>query len=72
MAVQVDANPTVHTNAQRVTGLEAILPYLAKKSDIERLKSDLTWRIVIAISVMTGIFGTIVALLALFISQTMA
>ena len=71
MAVQVDANPTVHTNAQRVTGLEAVLPYLATKSDIQQLKSDLTWRIVIAISVMTGIFGGIVTLLGLFLSQAM-
>lgn len=69
MATQVDPNPTVHTNSQRVTGLEAILPYLATKSDIQQLKSDLTWRIVIAISVMTGVFGAIVALLGLFLSQ---
>ena len=34
---------------------EAPYQHLATKADIEKLKADLTWRIVIAMSIMTGI-----------------
>lgn len=34
-------------------------PHLATKQDIEKLKADLTWRIVIAMSILTAIFVAI-------------
>ena len=41
---------------------DAILPFLATKTDIEKLKSDLTWRIIIAMGVLTAIFTAIITL----------
>ena len=34
---------------------ESPYQHLATKADMEKLKSDLTWRIVIAMCIMTGI-----------------
>ena len=49
-------------NSERIAKLEAILPYLATKQDISDLKSDLTWRMVIVMSVMTAVFAAIVTM----------
>lgn len=43
-------------------GIEAILSTLATTKDISDLKSDLTWRMIIAMSILTAIFATIVSL----------
>ena len=37
------------------TASESPYQHLATKADIEKLKADLTWRIVIAMCIMTGI-----------------
>lgn len=47
-------------NSERIARIEATLPHLATKADIEALKSDLTWRIILAMGAMTG-FLTFVA-----------
>lgn len=36
--------------------IDAVLPCIATKEDLEKLKSDLTWRIIIAMSILTAIF----------------
>ena len=50
------------TEGERIAALELAYEHvatkadiLATKADIEKLKDDLTWRIVIAMSIMTGI-----------------
>lgn len=65
----VEANPVLRSNTERIAALEAILPTLATKADIERLKtdieklkSDLTWRLIIAMSILTAIFVAVIEL----------
>lgn len=60
MAERTDAAP--RTQGERIVALEASYEHVATKADVlalkadmEKLKSDLTWRIVIAMSIMTGI-----------------
>lgn len=62
-------NETVNRHVEQIAKLEASHEHMATKADIEslradmeKLKSDLTWRIVLAMSVMTGIFVAIVRL----------
>lgn len=33
---QLEANPTPYTNSERITTIEATLPHLATKADLER------------------------------------
>ncbi len=33
---QIEANPTPHSNSERITAIEAVLPHLATKADLER------------------------------------
>ena len=42
--------------------LETSYEHVATKADIEKLKADLTWRIVIAMSIMSGIIVAIIKL----------
>ena len=56
-------------NAERIAKLEGSYQHLATKADVEKLRSDigklrsdLTWRIVLAMSVLTAIFVAIVRL----------
>ena len=60
MAAGTNAAPKINaapkTEGERIAALEASYEHLATKADIEKLKADLTWRIVIAMSIMTGIF----------------
>ncbi len=51
---------TANRNTERIARLEAGYQYLATKADIEKLRADLTWRIVIAMSILTAIFVAIV------------
>ncbi len=67
---------TVNRHGQQIAKLEASNVHMATKADvhllkvdieqlrteIEKLKADLTWRILIAMSVLTGIFVAIVRL----------
>ena len=60
---QVEATMALETanrNVERIAKLEARYQYLATKADIEKLRADLTWRIVIAMSILTAIFVAIV------------
>ncbi len=50
--------------ATQPESVEAILPTLAIKTDIEKLKGDLTWRIVIAMLIPSAIFAVVVAIFA--------
>ena len=65
----VEANPVVRSNTERIAAIEAILPTLATKADIkrlktdiERLKPDLIWRLIIAMSILTAIFVAVIEL----------
>ena len=49
---------------ESIDAIEAILPYLTTKTDVEKLKSDLTWCIAIAMSIMTAIFVAVLELRA--------
>lgn len=60
MAAGTNAAPK--TNGERIAALESAYERVATKADvlvtkadIEKLKDDLTWRIVIAMCIMTGI-----------------
>ncbi len=67
---------TVNRHVEQIAKLEASQEHVATKADVamlqtnierlradmEKLKSDLTWRIVLAMSIMTGIFVAIVRL----------
>ncbi len=66
---QQDLAPTSleRSNSERIASIEATLPHLATKTDIavtradiEKLKADLTWRIIIAMSILTTIFVAVV------------
>lgn len=54
---------TATRNLERIARVEAVLPTLATKEDIEKLRADLTWRIVIAMSILTAIFVGVVQLM---------
>lgn len=78
MAAQTNAEDrfvieTVNRQVAQIAKLEASQEHVATKADVEavrgelradmeKLKSDLTWRIVIAMSIMTAIFAAIVRL----------
>ena len=53
---------TSNRNAERIARLGSSYQHLATKADIEKLRADITWRIVIAMSILTGIFVAIVRL----------
>ncbi len=44
------------------TASESSYQHLATKADIQKLKADLTWRIVIAISIMSGFIVAVIKL----------
>ena len=54
---------TANRNSERIATLEAILPHLATKEDIQKLRADLTWRIIIAMSILTAVFVAVVQLM---------
>lgn len=67
MAVNADMETgltleTAAKNSERIAKLEAGYEHLATKADIEKLRADITWRIVLAMSVLTGVFAVIVRL----------
>ena len=67
MAVNTDMETgltleTATKNSERIAKLEAGYEHLATKADIEKLRADITWRIVLAMSVLTGVFAVIVRL----------
>ena len=87
VAVDLPAPPLEQNSSERIAKIEAVLPYLATKTDIaelraevkadiaevkadiaenrasiEKLKADLTWRIVIAMSIMTGVIALVINL----------
>ena len=54
---------TANRNSERIATLVAILPHLATKEDIQKLRADLTWRIIIAMSILTAVFVAVVQLM---------
>ena len=67
MAVNTDMETdltleTAAKNSERIAKLEAGYEHLATKADIEKLRADITWRIVLAMSILTGVFAGIVRL----------
>ena len=62
----MEANPAQDlvqkTNSERIAAVEAQLRHLATKADLEKLKSDLTWRIVLAMTFLTAIFVAVIEL----------
>ena len=67
MAVNADMETgltleTAAKNSERIAKLEAGYEHLATKADIEKLRVDITRRIVLAMSISTGVFAVIVRL----------
>ena len=67
MAVNTDMETgltleTAAKNSERIAKLEAGYEHLATKADIEKLRVDITWRIVLAMSILTSVFAVIVRL----------
>ncbi len=55
-AGQIEANPTPHTNLQRITAIEATLPHLATKADVERQTKQLVmWFIATQIALFAAL-----------------
>ncbi len=68
MAVEssMEAGLTLETatrNSERIARLEASLEHVATKEDIQKLRADLTWRMIIAMSILTAIFVAVVQLM---------
>lgn len=59
---RLETNQTQRTNSERLVAIETLLPTLATKTDIEKLKADLTWRIIIAMGALTAIFTAVITL----------
>ena len=57
-----DTTQHVRPTTERIAAIEAVLPFLATKADLEKLKSELTWRIVIAISLATSLIIAVIKL----------
>ncbi len=60
---------TLNRHGEKIATLEANYSHVSTKADIrqletkiEKLRADLTWRIVIAMSILTGIFVAVVKL----------
>ena len=53
---------TLNRHGEKIATLEANYSHVSTRADIEKLRADLTWRIVIAMSVLTGIIVAIVKL----------
>lgn len=65
-AGQIEANPTPHTNLQRITAIEATLPHLATKADMERqTRLIVMWFIATQIGLFAGLSGLIMLALRL-------
>lgn len=65
MATQTEADgnivfETLNRHGEKIAKLEASNQHMATKADIEKLRADLTWRIVVAMGAMTAIFAFIV------------
>ena len=54
---------TATRNSERIARLEASLEHVATKEDIQKLRADLTWRMIIAMSILTAIFVAVVQLM---------
>ena len=53
---QIEANPTSHTNLQRITAIEATLPHLATKADVEKqTKQLIMWFVATQIALFAGL-----------------
>ena len=53
---------TARTEGEGIAALGSAYQHVATKADIEKLKADLTWRIVIAMSIMSGIIVAVIKL----------
>ena len=58
----IESNPVVRSNSGRIAAVESRLKYLATKADLEKLKSELTWRLVIAIGLSTSLIIAVIKL----------
>ena len=48
------------TERERLSSIEAVLPHLATKADVERLRADMIkWQIGIAIAVVGAVFAIV-------------
>jgi len=63
---QIDANPTPHTNLQRIIAIESTLPHLATKADMERqTRLIVMWFIATQLALFAGLSGLIMLALRL-------
>ena len=75
---EVSAAQAEQNNSERIAKIEAVLPYLATKADIadlraelkteiQKLRADLTWRIIITMGIMMGIMTGVFTLVNLLL-----
>ncbi len=57
MALETQEVPTEH---ERIRAIKAVLPYLATKADVERLRADMVkWQVGLAIAVVGAVFAIV-------------
>ena len=57
-AGQINMNPTPQTNSERITAIEATLPHLATKADLERhTRLLIMWYVGTQIALFAAIFA---------------
>ena len=57
MALETQGVPT---ERERIRAIEAVLPYLATKADVERLRADMIkWQVGLAIAVVGAVFAIV-------------
>ena len=59
-AGQIEADPTPHTNLQRIIAVEATLPHLATKADLERhTRLLIMWYVGTQIALFAALFAVL-------------
>lgn len=57
---QIESNPTAQTNLRRITAIEAILPQLATKADVERqTRLLILWHVGAQIALFAALFAVL-------------
>ncbi len=65
VAERVETTPTAHSNSERITTIEAILPHLATKADLERhTRLLIMWYV----GTQIALFAALFAVLSTFLS----
>lgn len=59
-ARQIDMTPTAHSNSERITAIEAVLPHLATKAGLERhTRLLIMWYVGTQIALFAAVFAVL-------------